>query len=190
MYGLLGKLVHGNWPARLITAAEILVGLMAVMVIAALLSRNPFLLLILAPGQALFLIGVVLFATVAIFSQRTMVLERFQAGETIFREGDPGQHIYVIKSGKVDVFRTQPDGTERLIERLGAGDHVGDLALLGEGLPRRTTVRAAMDTEVFRLNPNALFVLYQSLPEIRECLREQMDPYLAKLKPHRSAPKS
>lgn len=68
--GLLGKLTHGNWPARLITAAEIVVGLMAVMVIAALLSRSPFLLLFLAFGQVLFVIGIARFASAAIFAQR------------------------------------------------------------------------------------------------------------------------
>lgn len=93
----------------------------------------------------------------------------------------------MIKAGKVDVFRTQPDGTERLIERLGAGDDVGDLALPGEDLPRRTTVRAATDTEISRVNPDAVIVLYKNLPEIREYLREQMDPYLAELKDRESA---
>ena len=186
MFRLLRRVEHGDWPSKLIGAAQIIVGFMAAVGIAAFVSLSPFLVVFLAFGQVLLVIGVALFGIVVIFAQRIMVPERFRSGETIFREGEPGYHIYIIKSGKIDVFRTQPDGTERLIERLGAGDHIGDLALLGDGLPRRTTVRAATDVEVFRLNPNALSVLYNNLPELREFLRERMEPHLAKLKARRS----
>lgn len=185
MFRLLRRVEHGDWPSRLIGTAQIIVGTMAAVGIAAFVSLSPFLVVFLAFGQVFFVIGAVLFGIVVIFAQRIMVLERFSAGETIFREGEPGYHIYGIKSGKIDVFRTQPDGSERLIERLGTGDHIGDLALLGNGLPRRTTVRAATDAEVYRLNPDALTVLYSSLPEIREFLRERMEPHLAAFKARR-----
>ena len=53
------------------------------------------------------------------------------AGETIVLAGDSCRHIYVIKSGTVEVTSPPtPDG-QQAVKRLGAGDHFGELALVG-----------------------------------------------------------
>src|SRR5574341_805141 len=77
--------------------------------------------------QWLILVGVVLYVVVAIFAQRTMVLEEFGPGEVIFSEGDHGRHVYVIRSGTVEVLAKRPDGSQEVIRRLGSGDHFGEM---------------------------------------------------------------
>ncbi|MDH4017667.1 MAG: cyclic nucleotide-binding domain-containing protein, partial [Actinomycetota bacterium] len=65
--------------------------------------------------------------------------QRFEAGETIFEEGDPGDTIYVIHSGEVELSRVGGVG-RRTVARLGPGDFFGEMSVvLGE--PR--TARAA-----------------------------------------------
>ena len=65
------------------------------------------------------------------------------AGDTLFRQGDPSDLIYVVETGQVDVIRDTPDG-ELLLATLGPGDHLGEMGPLF-GLPRSASVRARSD---------------------------------------------
>ena len=62
----------------------------------------------------------------------------------IVREGDLGDELVVIVEGSVRVVHVEPDGSERLIHRYEAGDHIGELAVLREA-PRAATVIAEGD---------------------------------------------
>jgi hypothetical protein len=68
----------------------------------------------------------------------------YPAGEALMREGDLGDELLVIVTGSVRVIRSEPDGSERLIRRYEAGDHIGELAVLRER-PRVATVIAEGD---------------------------------------------
>ena len=59
----------------------------------------------------------------------------FRKGETICLRGDPGESFYVIESGRVKISLASPDGKEMILNLLGPGDFLGDLALL-DGAPR------------------------------------------------------
>jgi hypothetical protein len=76
----------------------------------------------------------------------TAVEHVYPAGEAIVREGDVGDELIVIVQGSVRVVHLQSDGTERLVHRYEAGDHIGELAVLREA-PRAATVIAG-DTGV------------------------------------------
>lgn len=69
----------------------------------------------------------------------------FPAGARIFRQGDPGDTLYVLLDGRVDILR---DGA--VINTLGAGECFGEIAVLGE------TVRTASATAVDRIRTLAL----------------------------------
>jgi CRP-like cAMP-binding protein len=58
-------------------------------------------------------------------------------GHTLFRQGERGEHFYVVRSGRVDVLQD-----DRLVRTLGAGECFGEIALLHDR-PRTATVRAA-----------------------------------------------
>ena len=75
---------------------------------------------------------------------RTAVERVYPAGEALVREGDLGDELVVIVEGSVRVVHPGPDGTERLIRRYDAGDHIGELAVLREA-PRAATVIAEGD---------------------------------------------
>jgi len=67
------------------------------------------------------------------------------AGETLFRQGDRGDRLLVLNSGRLDVSVRLPDGCERSIGSIAPGEIVGELALLGGGR-RAATVRASSDS--------------------------------------------
>jgi CRP/FNR family cyclic AMP-dependent transcriptional regulator len=78
-------------------------------------------------------------------------LVRFSAGETICQVGEPGEALYVIRSGEAEVFLKNNTGERIVLEVATRGDFVGELSLLDRG-PRSASVVATQDTEALRLN--------------------------------------
>jgi NTE family protein/lysophospholipid hydrolase len=75
-------------------------------------------------------------------------------GETLFRQGEPGDCLCVVIGGMVRVVVRRSDGEERVIAESGAGETVGEMAVLGSALgnaPRSATVTAVRDTHLARL---------------------------------------
>ena len=91
--------------------------------------------------------------------------ERFATGETIVRQGDPGDKLYVISQGQAEVF-VEDAGREVRVNVLNAGDYLGEYALL-TSQPRSATVRAAQPTEVFSLSRHNFLALIEREPELR-----------------------
>lgn len=75
---------------------------------------------------------------------------RFRKGEVIIREGDAGDSLYIVGSGKVRIVR-MADGSEIPVAELGPGALFGELALL-EGQARTASVIADVDAELLRLD--------------------------------------
>jgi len=61
------------------------------------------------------------------------------AKHTVFREGEPGDHLLVVLEGRVKVSLVSPDGKEAILSILEEGDLFGEMALL-DGEPRSATV--------------------------------------------------
>ena len=70
----------------------------------------------------------------------------YRSGETIVRQGEIGEHMYVIQSGKVEVVREGESSQVKLAE-LGEGDFFGEMAVFDRDL-RSATVRARGDSRV------------------------------------------
>jgi hypothetical protein len=181
------KVVHavrrGDWRSKLIAIAQVAVGLVALLGLVGMLTRSPLFLLGFSAAQGLILVGVILFVIVAAFAQRTLVLEQFDPGEVIFREGDTGdmaRHVYVIRSGAVEVLVKRPDGSQEVIKRLGTDDHFGEMALL-RNVPRNATIRTVTAVEVFKMSPGSFTALYTNLPGFREHFSRVMEERLREL---------
>jgi len=87
------------------------------------------------------------------FGERLSVLA-FEAGAMVFRQGDPGDACYLVRSGVVEVIRGEPSGP-RVVARLEAGDIVGESALL-TSTPRDASLRAAVPTKLLALKRHDL----------------------------------
>ena len=158
---------RGDWRLRLIGIAQVAIGVVALLGLATMLTRSPFLLLAFVAVQGLLVGGVILFGIAAVFAQRTLVLQEFDPGEEIVREGDPGRDVYIVKAGMVDVLKKSPDGPLEVVKRLGPGDHFGEIALLRDAR-RNATVRAVTRVEAFSMSPSSFFALYNHFSGLRE----------------------
>lgn len=93
----------------------------------------------------------------------------FPRGRTIFVEGEPGDTLYIIISGKVKIGRRTADGRESLIALMGPSDMFGELAIFDPG-PRTSTVTAVTDVSAAAMNRAALRSWITDEPEIAEQL--------------------
>ncbi|MHB8465665.1 MAG: ATP-binding cassette domain-containing protein [Acidimicrobiales bacterium] len=73
-------------------------------------------------------------------------------GEVLFRQGDPGDLVYVVESGRVDLVRDLIEGGEELVSQRSPGEYFGELATMF-GLPRSATARASGETVVTGYTP-------------------------------------
>ena len=87
----------------------------------------------------------------------------FPAGEALVREGDFGDELIVIVEGTVRVTKLY-DETERFLRNYGAGDHIGELAVLRDR-PRAATVVAEGDVRGLCIGGEALRAILQERPE-------------------------
>ena len=76
---------------------------------------------------------------------------RFPAGRVLFNYGDPGDSLYVIRSGEVEVFFKDDTGSRIVLDTAKAGDAFGELSLL-DGGPRTASVVATRDLEALRVD--------------------------------------
>ena len=101
----------------------------------------------------------------------------FPAGTTIFDQGDPGDCFFMIKSGKVRIFRETKDLMMTELTYLGPGDSFGEMALL-TGAPRAATVEAVKDTHLRALSKAQFDKILQKYPEMSLSLIIQMASWL------------
>jgi CRP-like cAMP-binding protein len=82
--------------------------------------------------------------------------EAYNKGEAICRQGDPGDEMYVIADGQVEIVVRDMTGESVSAVYLGEGQVVGEMALVDQG-PRSATVLAVMDNTIIYSIPNASF---------------------------------
>src|SRR5215212_4427832 len=106
---------------------------------------------------------------------KVAVPRSWERGEILFREGDPGDTCYLIRSGAVLLTREHQDGRLVALAELRAGDLFGELAMF-RGETRSATAEAIEDTAAVALlagdvqrqvrrNPDLALKLLASLAE-------------------------
>ena len=98
----------------------------------------------------------------------------YAAGETLFRQGEPGDTFYVMRRGRVVVLAVQGDGAEVPVARLGPGAFFGEMSLL-TGEPRAATIRAETDTLVLAVGKAQFAGLLQRDPGLAARLAAVID---------------
>lgn len=95
---------------------------------------------------------------------KKMTAHKFDEGETVFREGDPGDSLFFVTRGLVVVT----SGVQKL-GQLGPGECFGEFSFL-TGQPRTAEVRTVDSTELLELSAAELRSVVESHPRLEEIL--------------------
>jgi uncharacterized membrane protein len=85
-------------------------------------------------------------------------------GETLFRAGDPGEGLFLMRSGEVELSVRDNAGQKIILDITRPGDFFGEIALLDSGA-RTATAVALTDSELIELDRDDLLLLFQKKPD-------------------------
>ncbi len=88
----------------------------------------------------------------------------FNPGDSLFKQGDEGDALYVIMEGEADVLVDTPGG-QITVATMEKNDFVGDIAVLCD-VPRTATVTATSRLTTLRVSKDLFFQLVCQFPQI------------------------
>ena len=91
--------------------------------------------------------------------------ERHETGSVICREGEPGNTLYIIKSGQVAIVKEMSDGRPTILGYREAGEIIGEMSVLGQQ-PRSAWVLAVEDTDLYCIDAVDFPLLMHEHPDI------------------------
>jgi CRP/FNR family transcriptional regulator, cyclic AMP receptor protein len=101
--------------------------------------------------------------------QASMTPLSVEKGETLFREGEPGDRLFVIVEGKIKLGASSSDGRETLLAVLGPGEMFGELSLFDPG-QRTSTATALTSALLMGLGHDDLMPWLRGRPEVARSL--------------------
>ena len=87
-----------------------------------------------------------------------------KAGETLFHAGEPGESLFIVRSGSIELFIKDTAGQKIVLTTAEEGDLFGELSLLDSG-PRTATALAVTNAELLVLDRDDLLLLFQKRPD-------------------------
>lgn len=85
-------------------------------------------------------------------------------GNTLFQAGDPGDSLFIVRVGEIELFIKDTAGQKIVLHAAEAGDMFGELAMLDSGA-RTATALALTDSDLLVLDRDDLVLLFQRKPE-------------------------
>jgi serine phosphatase RsbU (regulator of sigma subunit) len=100
--------------------------------------------------------------------QSMLQVKTLQPGEILFREGEPGEHFYILTDGKLEILLGIDTQEELLLNTLGPGEYLGEMSLIVPGGERTATARASKESMLLAMSRdefNELLKLYPVLSQ-------------------------
>src|SRR5215216_1668203 len=88
-----------------------------------------------------------------------------RSGEILFREGDAGEHMYIVVSGDLEILKAPNTDNELILNRVPQGEYIGEMSLI-TGAPRTASVRAHGDVVLLSMSRTQLMDLLQEHPHL------------------------
>jgi ABC-type multidrug transport system ATPase subunit len=105
--------------------------------------------------------------------ESTLSPRRLAPDEVLFHQGDPGDALFLIRSGQVRIV-SEAGEQAVLLARLGPGEFLGEMSLLSDD-PRSAAAIAEVETEILELRRSSFEALTERRPLIAEQARRVMD---------------
>jgi CRP/FNR family transcriptional regulator, cyclic AMP receptor protein len=101
--------------------------------------------------------------------RKVAVEKTVAAEEVIFKEGDPGDGLYVVKEGLVVIYAVIGQGQKQPFAKIGPGDFFGEMAVLDKE-PRSATVMAEQPSTLFFISRDDLHQMLEASPRLAVAL--------------------
>ena len=115
-------------------------------------------------------VAIAIFVVIQIleFRQRhkLFLIETYPAGWTVFRQGDPADSAFFIRSGEVEVI---DEDSGSILRSLGQGDYFGEIALIADA-PRSATIRTVSQVELAVLGKRNFLNMMRLIPETENAI--------------------
>ena len=98
---------------------------------------------------------------------------------TIFRQGETADKVYIIRSGKVRLFRKADDGIETEISEIGPGEIFGEIALI-TGEARMANAEAMEETRLMALSKEQFELVLKEYPGVTVAFMKEMSAWLVR----------
>jgi CRP/FNR family cyclic AMP-dependent transcriptional regulator len=102
-----------------------------------------------------------------------LIERRFPRNTTIVEEGLAGDYMYIIQEGRVKVTKLSDDGREKILEFLGEGDFMGEMALL-ERAPRSASVKTLSPVRLLALSRGDFLGLLRRSADLAMAVIEEL----------------
>jgi signal transduction histidine kinase len=97
----------------------------------------------------------------------------FAAGAEVFKEGDAGDALYVVKSGQVQISAVIGSGERQVLSRVPPGEMFGELAII-DNQPRSATAMAEVETTVYMVPRDAMVTMLNRSPQFSFSMMREM----------------
>jgi CRP/FNR family cyclic AMP-dependent transcriptional regulator len=91
-------------------------------------------------------------------------LIQLQDQQTLFRAGEPGESLYLVRTGEIELFINDNVGQKIVLDTARSGDFFGEIALL-DAAPRTATAQSLVASELIELDRDDLLLLFQKKPD-------------------------
>ena len=81
---------------------------------------------------------------------------RLRKGEVLFREGDPGEEMFFIRSGAILVSKKVSGRVEQILNRFEPGASFGEMSVFGDEAKRTATIQAEVDSMLLALDRESI----------------------------------
>jgi CRP/FNR family cyclic AMP-dependent transcriptional regulator len=110
----------------------------------------------------------------------SVIARSFRRGDIVFHQGDPGESLFVIAQGLVNVYVISEDGDEMVLANLRPPDTFGELAVI-DGGPRSASARAIEPTTLLALTRSSFMEMIRESPLIADALHASLGTLLRRV---------
>lgn len=93
-----------------------------------------------------------------------------KSGEVLFREGDPGEHLYVVVSGELEILMAPNTDNELILNILQVGEYLGEMGLIQPNGLRTASARARGDVILLSMSRDQFRDLLKRHPELSNAM--------------------
>ena len=102
--------------------------------------------------------------------QNMLKTRSLRPGEILFKEGERGEHFYILTHGELEILLGVETKEEMILNILGPGGYLGEMSLIIPGGERTATARASKETALLAMSRDEFNALIEHYPILSKAM--------------------